>query len=538
MHLWSLAIEEQFYLVWPFALWLLCRSGRHVLIPVALAVGLSFLFDFGAGRIDPVTTFYLPHARAWELLTGAMLSLVQGRRRAAERAGTRLIREVSSVAGLGLLLGVFMASGENVGHDTAASLTAVTGALLLLTAGPAAGVNRVLLSHPVVVWLGLVSYSLYLWHWPMLSMLRVLAGGEAPVSFRVATILSALALAAVTYYGLERPIRRAQPSGWLVGALLGALAVTGWLGWYTAETGGLPARVPQLQTYAKELDRSADRIPACSAGQRLPCAAQLAERSQQALLVGDSHMHSLLTGFVALADSGELGFGLRASGRGGCAPFLGVETLTPQAVAYGCRSLVAPAILDAATDPRVVWVLLIGRHAARVEGALPVTTRKPVWRTAPWRFEYEGPEGRSFDASQAFSLGLAETVKTLTAAGKHVLFVHQLPELDFDSRQCLRPLTVSWDVGTCSIDRAAVVARQRAYRQVANRVLAEFPQVLQYDPMDLVCDARQCSPFASTGEMLYRDDNHLSVTGARRMAEELVSRMESFDGGKRTAVRP
>jgi peptidoglycan/LPS O-acetylase OafA/YrhL len=210
LHLWSLAVEEQFYLVWPLVL---LFTGRRLGAVVAVAAA-----SFAATLLvkDASAAFYLPATRMWELAVGGALAM----------ARPRQIRG-ASLLGLVLLAIPVAASGERFDAFT---LLAVAGSALLIHAGPQGAVNR-LLSHRWLVAVGLISYPLYLWHWPLLSFLSM-ADAKVGVEVRLAAVAASFALAIATYRWLERPARRGgRPAVMLLVAAMTATATAGALAW-------------------------------------------------------------------------------------------------------------------------------------------------------------------------------------------------------------------------------------------------------------------------------------------------------------------
>src|SRR5438067_4150342 len=204
LHLWSLGIEEQYYLVWPLALFLCRRDPRRMLVMVLMIGALSFLLNVALVPRYPVSAFYLPVTRFWELLGGSLLACL--RLELPERA-----RSAASFAGAALIgVAIVVIDGASAFPGFWA-LAPVVGAMLVISAGPAASLNRVLFGNRVAVYIGLVSYPLYLWHWPLLAYARIVHGAEPPASLRAALLLLALALSVLTYELLEKKIPRRQP---------------------------------------------------------------------------------------------------------------------------------------------------------------------------------------------------------------------------------------------------------------------------------------------------------------------------------------
>ncbi len=209
LHLWSLGIEEQFYLLWPALLVLGWRRRIHPLVMSVTVLVASFLFSVWTVRVDRVEAFYSPATRLWELLLGGALASAAG---AARPRGAW--REAGAGAGLALILaGLLMISPDRV-FPGLWVLLPTGGACLLIACGPEARVNRTLLSNPVLVWVGLISYPLYLWHWPLLAFARIAYASTPPASVRLALVAGSLALAWITFEVIEKPVRRGA-AGWL-----------------------------------------------------------------------------------------------------------------------------------------------------------------------------------------------------------------------------------------------------------------------------------------------------------------------------------
>jgi peptidoglycan/LPS O-acetylase OafA/YrhL len=206
LHLWSLAIEEQFYLVWPLLLALVWQRQFNFLKATAVIAALSFAANIYLARHNPIAAFYLPFSRFWELMAGGMLaySALHRPQFLAQQ------KNLQSVLGfLCVLLGLWLLNKTREFPGWWALLP-VLGTFLLISAGPSARLNEKLLSSKPMLWLGLVSYPLYLWHWPLLSFLKIIKGTTTSVE-RLAAIAAALLLAWLTYRLVEKPFRYGKP---------------------------------------------------------------------------------------------------------------------------------------------------------------------------------------------------------------------------------------------------------------------------------------------------------------------------------------
>ncbi len=203
LHLWSLGIEEQFYLVWPCLLWLAWK--RHLAFPTvtALLAAASFVLNVWMVHRDPVAAFYAPWSRFWELLCGALLARYSFRR----PGGLPAASGIHSILGTLLLVSGLLYIDKDLRFPGHWALVPVVGTVLVILAGPQAWLNRKVLSHKVLVWFGLLSFPLYLWHWPLLSFGRIVYFDVPPPRYRLAAVLVAIVLAWLTMKFVERPFR-------------------------------------------------------------------------------------------------------------------------------------------------------------------------------------------------------------------------------------------------------------------------------------------------------------------------------------------
>ena len=258
LHLWSLAVEEQFYIVWPLVLWLAWRQRINLLGITLLVAVLSFYFNLRYVATNPTGVFFWPYGRFWELLSGSALAwLMLYKRDALDRAKARvhafigrmiplggpagqtaLVDHAMGLGGLCLLIYGFVGITSDVPFPSVWALVPVCGAILIIAAGSVAWSNRIFMMNPVAVWFGLISYPLYLWHWPILSFLRIVESGETPHrDARIAAVVLAIGLSWLTVRFVERPLRFGRGNVRLkITGLAGAMVCVGLAGFVVSRT--------------------------------------------------------------------------------------------------------------------------------------------------------------------------------------------------------------------------------------------------------------------------------------------------------------
>src|SRR6185436_1401517 len=212
LHLWSLGIEEQFYIVWPLALWLAARFRVNWLIPIA-GVGIaSFIANVLTVRISPLDAFYFPHTRFWELMAGSLLAFNDGREQRFPDLTPRAANALSC-AGFAAVAVALAALNKTSAFPGWWALLPTLGAVAIIFAGDRAWINRAVLSSRPMVAVGLISYPLYLWHWPLLCYARILVNPhglsviDPSRANRLSLVAVSVVLAWLTYWIIERPIR-------------------------------------------------------------------------------------------------------------------------------------------------------------------------------------------------------------------------------------------------------------------------------------------------------------------------------------------
>ena len=537
LHLWSLAIEEQFYLIYPVLIFTVWWIGFNVL-PVVLLLGLiSFGLTISGVIATPTLTFFMPQTRVWELLAGSVLAYLQFFKRAKFSAWmqdsmfhpilfrhppesarrSEVLNNILSVVGLLLLVAAVFLINKSKLFPGWWALLPVSGASLLILAGPEAWGNRVILANKLMVFVGLISYPLYLWHWPILSFARIVEGEIPSREIRIAAVALSLLLAWLTYRLIEKPIRFGINTWIKTAALTVSLALVGYVGYNAFQREGLGFRPMAKNFSQKSLDLQGYEFANCISGELTNKNMSWCKQSKEGTIIdyilwGDSHAEHLFQGLKTID-----GMNWLLIGRNSCPPLLGVSawhgTIPPDA----CRDANKNALeFIVNNNARIVVLASLGPLYFYSRG---LAVDHMPFNDGREKFNLE-MNGKSTDKIEIFRAGLQATVDALLAAGKTVVIIKDVPEFPLNPKACFgRPFERRHKI--CDVSRQTYNDRTRDYDKIINAVTSSSRGVYVFDAADVFCDNKSCKP--SDGQHIYfRDGHHLSAAGSDKVAKEFM----------------
>ncbi|MBZ0129766.1 MAG: acyltransferase [Rhodobacteraceae bacterium] len=521
LHTWSLSVEEQFYIFLPL---LFLLAGRFIGALKALLLAL-FAASLVAGiiltDISQTAAFYLFPFRAWELLAGVLLAIL-----GFERRFTWAFGAVLSWAGLALVLGAVTFIEAGPGFPGWQAILPVLGAGLLILNGRHDNlINRALGARPVV-FVGLISYSLYLWHWPVLVLSSYRLGGYSDYSDTALWLLVSFALAWASWRFVELPVRRmaALPKPALFGGAALASTLMLLAGGTLYRTDGLPARfAPDVRVH---IDASADFLQdwsRCSIAATGPfvgletCAIGPEGQPPEVLIWGDSHLRAFMDGLALAADEqGRAGLILW---RAGCPPLFDLdktENTTTRAEDADC-SRANTRIRAALADGKSGFdtLLLIGRWSYYATGSGTGLDGENTIRLSA----QPGSPYRQHAQDALFAEAALVSVREMAGSFARVFVLRQPPELPrYDSRIIARDMAHGrLSPGPeleeiMSVSRADLAARTATSEAPFRRLEAEGT-IRFLDTWPTLCDDSQCRAVIK-GKGYYFDNNHVTNRAA------------------------
>lgn len=494
LHLWSLSVEEQFYFLWPLALWVAWRKKWPLLPTMVVLLVLSFGANLRAIIQDASGAYYLPWNRFWEILAGGVLAQI-GPLLGGTPAGhgkplisSRTAHILSGLGALSIAVGISMIT-EDSPFPGWWALLPVAGGVLIIGAGPTAWVNKLLAYRPLV-FVGLISYPLYLWHWPLLSFAHILYGQTPPPVTIAGAVLLAFVLSVLTYYGLELPLRRLRNQALVTGCLLAFLGTMVFAGAWVYVRDGVPSRPHGQAKLVYQGDINHHEIfnlmsgkfhvctPQSMADQadrwegHVRCMQSQANNLPDVALVGDSHAEHLFLGLAEQYPEHNIAYFLKVG-----AAFSNNPDFTA----------IFDHVENSASIKHVVLTMSWPRRARKI------------------------PKNSTLDAE------LLKLARRFMATGKTVYITTDIPHFAFGPNRCRLQRPLALNKGEqCE----AELPIKQDVLNALHKVIAQEPSIKLLDTYPYLCKGTTCS-MVRDGELLYRDRTHLNILGSRYVGRKI-----------------
>ncbi|MGO9487277.1 MAG: acyltransferase family protein [Rhodomicrobium sp.] len=510
LHLWSLGIEEQFYIAWPFLIWVAWSKRLNLAYIITAIAIISFTLNIRGIGIDTVATFYSPQTRFWELLCGSLLAWLTLYKPGAfvcqkqrldigigrlfygrwPESGGNEFNDVQSIFGLLLIaLGMGLISKDTY-FPGAWALLPTLGTVLIISAGAKAWLNRTVLSNRVLVWFGIISFPLYLWHWPLLSFSRIIQR-ETPL-WNTLLVFIAIVLAWITYRLIEHPIRFSKRGNLYSITLALLMIVAGYAGFSTYERDGLVFRSASAQAYegdvgqiaffkylSKHFHRCAEKNiqdKALRYEGYVRCIQSQENPNVDIALIGDSHAEHLFIGLAESLPNKNIAYYIR-----GTAPFVSNKDFSN--------------IFDLVRSSKTIRKVILTMH---------------------WVHRL-----REVPSNSSLETEISRTVDVLLGNGIDVYIAEDVPHFPFEADRCKGRRLLSKMLQLCAIERKKVDNESDQILESLRTLAARNSRIKLIELQKYLCDAIACS-MLKENRLLYRDANHLNIIGSQYIGSKIV----------------
>lgn len=526
LHLWSLGIEEQYYLIWPLILWIMWKLKSPFILGITVLLIISFILNIKEVNRNIEAAFFMPQTRFWEFLCGSLLAWIHTNDKQTETPAlvdvtrtklnwySNVFYNLFSISGICLLTYGFLNIDKEVRYPGSWALIPVLGTLLLIAATPRAWINNNILSNKFMVWFGLISFPLYLWHWPIFSFARITEGHTPNPEIKVALISLSIVLAWITYRYFETPIRRGQNKRPITAYLIIAMLFIA-AGGLLVNHDGVPSRAIAMQ--AKDFNykteeagyKKCDMKGLISNDFTLNYCLYDPNKTPNSAIIGDSHAEDKFHGLVQADKINNW----MLIGNSSCPPVLNINIFSEEKECKEKMSLIFSYLLENKNIKNVVLSFYgnyfktdfyVGGNLQKRTGLNEIVISSDIY---------------SGSRKEIFYLGLDSAVKLLINNGKDVTLFIDIPELPFSPKDCYRN---SYDKN-CKVSVKDALERQSELRALLERLKISNPKLTIYDPIDLFCREEICS-YMTENIITYRDSHHLSLRGSALYANKYLNK--------------
>ncbi|HQV40655.1 MAG: acyltransferase [Moraxellaceae bacterium] len=508
LHTWSLAVEEQYYLLFPLFLMLFWRLGKRWILVLLAIVGVaSFFVAQWASLAKPMTAFYLLPTRGWELLIGAFSAFYLSK--ASREEPSIGVGEVGGCLGLSLILYAVFFYSKTTPFPGIYALTPTIGAVLIILFATEQTTIGKFIGNKVFVGVGLVSYSAYLWHQPLFSFIRT-SPLEQDRSLFFLLILITFILAYISWRYVENPFRDKKKFTRAKVFILSAMAMIFFIifGLLGHKSNGFEGRASMAKFDDLAYDTSTLGYTQCDnfLDKNDPklnyCYGE--DNDPTALVVGDSHADDKFYGIEKAVPA----YNWRLVGNSSCPPLYGVRFKSVDGTE--CTERLKKIFTYIDQTKSVKLVVLSFMHMYPLDTLIAADHIQLKFN--PEDSIIEDGFNPSLGKIDAFYSGLNRTIEFLHSRKIKTVILLDIPELLFFPSGCLK------DKAECIFEKSAVIKRQEIIRSRIARLSREYKDLLVFDPLDIYCDNGACKVIKD-GHLMYRDSHHLTHFGSLRYGD-------------------
>jgi peptidoglycan/LPS O-acetylase OafA/YrhL len=521
LHTWSLAVEEQYYIFFPIILALIAnldekRYFRWLFFMLCVSIIICITYT---SKNSSFAFYWIP-ARAWELFIGSLLAI-----KIIPNTHKPFLCELYSLLGIALIgYSIYFYSEDTLFPGWAALLPTIGAALIIYSGTSIRPVISRFFSRPPIVFVGFISYSLYLWHWPVLVYTKIFFIKELTFSVMIGAISATFILSVLSWKYIETPFRKKiifnEKNTLFSASAIASISII-FIGLVLVFNEGYPKRLGvSSDSYAKDPEwhhwhTCEDVVERFSYDHEL-CNLGSTHEQVKFILWGDSHARALASGVNSSAS--HMGLRGEIATRSACPPLLGVE----RSGRDSCNDFNQRVLKHIATEPTLEIVILAARWTLSSQG----TRYKNEAGSSVQLVDLESDGTGELSNFEVFKKGLTRTIEELQKLDKKVLIVTPVPEVGYDvpSANVVTNLT-GQDINT------VIAPTLKEYRARSEQATAFFRQLKQQRSIGLVtpdnylCNTSYCQVYFENTP-LYRDDNHLSTFGSEYVSQAFI---DAFD---------
>lgn len=520
LHLWSLAIEEQFYLFWPLTIIIIYLFRLNLFIVTILITILSFGINFFID--DNTFNFYFLHTRVWEIFFGSLVAQIELNKIRILKIYSsgyliKFLTKISTLIGLILIMIPAILLQEQVSYIHWILIMPILGtSLILLNRKNNEYYSNILFSNKILVYVGLISYPLYLWHWPLISISHLFIGSDLQYYHKINIILISVVLSSVTFHLIEQPIRKGVNHIKIIFIIIFVI-MFGLINFINTKSNFLEfsqttkhsSNISDTITIAKRDDcfeikyaykKSEDWF--CKLGDK--------KSKSKIFIAGDSHAQALIPLFDILGI--EQGISFLFAGTSGCPHILGVQSERgiKNIELYNCKKL-NQKIFNYVNNNKFESIIMIGRWGYYTPCFVKCRTNRLQ------------VDGENFNTSESFKFGLLKTIKEYSDHNIKTIFIHDNPQQFIDPSEILsnnrfeilfndRSLNeIETIINSHSVDKISHTKDREGIQSILKEI--ENKNFYQIHVDNFFCNNNICKIF-NKGSFLYGDDDHLSINGA------------------------
>ena len=498
LHTWSLAVEEQYYLLFPIFLILAWRFGKNrVFLMIVVMAAISLMLSEWGWRNKATANFYLAPTRAWELFAGSIAAFV------VQKQGVQKNNFLSLIGLAAIIFSIFFYD-EATPFPSVYALAPVLGVVLLVLYADKETITAKLLSTKGFVGVGLISYSAYLWHQPFFAFSKVVWIDDEPY-VRSLLIWMTFPIAYLSWRYVEQPFRDKQKftSSKILLLFSSCLTLTILAGLAGHFSGGFPSRHTETlhyqvtQTPAKRFnDECLERYPEFSS---LNTCRSSSFNEPTIALIGDSHSYALYESMTtSFAQETVINLGVWS-----CYPFVNEEHLERD----DCSDKQALLSSFLQNNPQIHTLYLVGYWGYLASGGF-------AKEGIGWRL-HDNISDLDVDS---FLTNAADFLTDLAPHSRRTFLIEDVPDLNFSPVRCGDVGMPRFRNARCSMRVEDYIERKRQVEQLINSLISDFPSVSYVPTQELFCDKTVCNAL-SNGEILYYDGDHVSKIGADLVIE-------------------